>query len=122
MVCKYFYQDFLMNIAVDKSTDMPICKIEFVNTDSDYFDLWCENTTFDIEFKKRFIYLSYLIEEKSIDKWNEMFLLASNCDNILIIDDVYLTNHELEMYKEFYLKVYISNFSKQCKVLVFRNF
>ncbi len=98
---KVFFQDFLLE-------DMPV-------NEQEYPDVQIKTCGEISETSSNLkISLDKLLRMNKKTEWDSLFAKVKD-KNILINDDVCITNHEVDCYKEFYLGVYYYNLSKHCK-------
>ena len=103
---KVFFQDHLFeNLPVDKD-ESPAVNIMYLPA--------------GFEDKCTKISLDKLLRLKTDKEWKRLYDLVSG-KTVCIIDDVPIDNEELIPYKDFYVKVYLSNLSRYCQKCFFDN-
>ena len=103
------------DMTVDKNY-YPECELEYTDNISNEAHLFDEYSLFDYtNGYNRYIRLSELLQADTAEKLAKIDESADCCDTLTIIDDLCITNSELDFMDDFYLRTFIQRLSHHCR-------
>lgn len=102
-------------MTVDKN-DYPECELEYTDNISNEAHLFDEYSLFDYTYGyNRYICLSELLKADTAEKLTKIDDNADCCDTLTIVDDLCMTNTELDFIGDFYIRTFVQRLSRHCR-------